>query len=263
MKKLSLFAYCFVVLNIIVISSLLMFRTSVFFKLVQEDSFVEYFGFIFLLATSIALFATCYQYFRRSQLNKTLAAVFLIAGIIFFWASGEEISWGQRIFKIDTPSILVQVNQQDELNLHNINKKFFDRGVKHLTTLLILGSSLLFFLKKDRIWGIKVPDTFLVYSFVLLPAYSLYSHISFGNYIGYIVIVPYFIYFLIKNNKKMLLATVSVVGVIIFVTTIQVLCEHLFISRNEVNEVREYLFGMLCFFYSVNLFNDAKIINRF
>ena len=37
----------------------------------------------------------------------------------------EEISWGQRIFDIDTPEALKEVNVQKEINIHNL--VFFQR----------------------------------------------------------------------------------------------------------------------------------------
>jgi hypothetical protein len=40
--------------------------------------------------------------------------------LLFFLVAGEEISWGQRVFCIDTPEVLVRVNVQGEANLHNI-----------------------------------------------------------------------------------------------------------------------------------------------
>ena len=33
---------------------------------------------------------------------------------------GEEISWGQRIFNIETPGFLAEANAQKETNLHNL-----------------------------------------------------------------------------------------------------------------------------------------------
>jgi hypothetical protein len=47
-----------------------------------------------------------------------IAAVAL--GGLLFVAAGEEISWGQRLLGIETPSVLVDGNRQDELNLHNV-----------------------------------------------------------------------------------------------------------------------------------------------
>ncbi len=33
---------------------------------------------------------------------------------------GEEISWGQRIFNIETPWFLAEANAEKETNLHNL-----------------------------------------------------------------------------------------------------------------------------------------------
>jgi hypothetical protein len=35
-------------------------------------------------------------------------------------AAGEEISWGQRVFGLETPAALSEANVQDETNLHNL-----------------------------------------------------------------------------------------------------------------------------------------------
>lgn len=40
--------------------------------------------------------------------------------LLMFMFCGEEISWGQRIFQVQTPEYLMGVNKQHELNLHNI-----------------------------------------------------------------------------------------------------------------------------------------------
>ena len=45
---------------------------------------------------------------------------FLLLGCAFLFAFLEEISWGQRIFNFSTPQFLQGINQQNELNLHNL-----------------------------------------------------------------------------------------------------------------------------------------------
>jgi hypothetical protein len=44
----------------------------------------------------------------------------LVLSAICFIAAGEEISWGQRLFAIETPEIIANLNLQNELNLHNL-----------------------------------------------------------------------------------------------------------------------------------------------
>lgn len=45
-------------------------------------------------------------------------------GLLFIFAAGEEISWGQRIFGISTPDALLEANRQQETNLHNLNATY-------------------------------------------------------------------------------------------------------------------------------------------
>lgn len=45
----------------------------------------------------------------------------LFFAVLMFMVGGEEISWGQRIFGITTPTSLEAVNVQNEFNIHNID----------------------------------------------------------------------------------------------------------------------------------------------
>ena len=100
--------------------------------MLPEDHYFENVGAISLFVTSI-LFYYCFRVARKS-LEKSWTSlvkrfVYLGLALLFFFGAGEEISWGQRIFGIQTPQSLAQVNKQDELNLHNLtvmeNSKFF------------------------------------------------------------------------------------------------------------------------------------------
>jgi hypothetical protein len=108
-------------------------------RLTAEDNLIESLGAIFLFATSIIFFIV---YARDSAGNdlifiKTKRNIFyLLLGLLFFWGGGEEISWGQRIFNLSTPQTLTQINDQQEINIHNL-KIFSDNGLlnsNHLFT---------------------------------------------------------------------------------------------------------------------------------
>jgi hypothetical protein len=52
---------------------------------------------------------------------KTRRNIFLLLlALVFFFGFGEEISWGQRIFGVQTPEPLREINEQGELNIHNL-----------------------------------------------------------------------------------------------------------------------------------------------
>lgn len=50
------------------------------------------------------------------------AAVFLslLYGLVYVWAGGEEISWGQRILGFESPAYFQQNNDQQEFTFHNL-----------------------------------------------------------------------------------------------------------------------------------------------
>ncbi len=64
------------------------------------------------------------------MVTKTRKNVFLLAlALMFFFGFGEEISWGQRIFRWQTPAQLKEMNVQGETTIHNL--KLFDaRGAQ-------------------------------------------------------------------------------------------------------------------------------------
>lgn len=82
----------------------------------REDGPIEWVGFAsFLAASTLAFWAAWHL-----RPDRRPAVATAVLGAVLFFAAGEEISWGQRIFEVDTPDVLVDGNQQDELNLHNL-----------------------------------------------------------------------------------------------------------------------------------------------
>jgi hypothetical protein len=89
----------------------------------KEDGFFESLTAICFLATSVLFFlkfcrdksGNDFVFFRRKK-----NIFFLVLGIVFLLGFGEEISWGQRFFNLNTPEIIEQFNTQNEINFHNI-----------------------------------------------------------------------------------------------------------------------------------------------
>lgn len=95
-----------------------LFDSETTFKLVKEDGIIEYLGAFLWLLSSIYFFKIFYIFI----LNKKYRSAFFIfsLAILMFFAFGEEISWGQRIFGVETPEYMKENNIQGELNLHNL-----------------------------------------------------------------------------------------------------------------------------------------------
>jgi hypothetical protein len=77
--------------------------------------------------------------------------------LLMFVFMGEEISWGQRIFGFDTPEALMEVNHQNEVNLHNIEfvDRFMGGKYRYLSFMMLmtgLGFPLLALIPRLRRW---------------------------------------------------------------------------------------------------------------
>lgn len=98
----------------------------------QEDGFAEYGTAFALLSISLLLF---YRLFKlMSVKSATWKLGVLLMALIFLFGAGEEISWGQRIFNIESSEYFIENNAQQETNLHNmvvgetkINKLIFSQ----------------------------------------------------------------------------------------------------------------------------------------
>lgn len=90
----------------------------------SEDGFFEILGALGFLCVSLLQL----RLFFASDLPKERRLipffhrnVFVLGlAVVFFFAFGEEISWGQRVFGWQTPESLLETNQQQETNIHNL-----------------------------------------------------------------------------------------------------------------------------------------------
>ena len=107
-----------------------------------EDGIVEYATAVFLLICSLVLAAHARSLIRGRR--GLAAACTLLYALLFFFAAGEEVSWGQRIFGWESSEFFVERNYQAETNIHNLIV-----GEKQLTKTLfgpILTSVMLLYL---------------------------------------------------------------------------------------------------------------------
>jgi hypothetical protein len=96
-------------------------------RLTAEDRVIETLGAIMFLLSSLG-FGLAYLRSSRSPQNVEILAVqtrknifYLLLSLFFLLAFLEEISWGQRIFGIETPAVFIKYNHQEEINIHNLN----------------------------------------------------------------------------------------------------------------------------------------------
>jgi hypothetical protein len=131
-----------------------------------EDGFVEYSQFVTVFTAALLLFIEVGLSLKVNQLRKALIFT-LLAGAFFFIAM-EEISWGQRIFRFQTPSEISQVNVQNETTIHNIGVFNSLQYVGYIT-LCVIGTigGLLHSIRKYK-WNAWIPT--LLPWYLLIPA---------------------------------------------------------------------------------------------
>lgn len=93
-------------------------------RLTEEDGFFENLSAIAYLFASILFFCIFLKYndepytFFGKAVKRNI--YFALLGVLFFLIVAEEINWGQRIFKWNTPKLFMELNAQKETNIHNL-----------------------------------------------------------------------------------------------------------------------------------------------
>ena len=86
----------------------------------NENGFVEILQNIFLIFSIIYFLIFLKKSNLRSEsLIYILFLYFYLFGLIYYFF--EEISWGQHLFKWESPKFFIEFNNQKETNLHNIS----------------------------------------------------------------------------------------------------------------------------------------------
>ena len=166
---------------ILLIGFVLVFTNlPLFERYTVEDGFVEWLTVIGLLMGSY----TCFV--RAVQLRPYRSWLFItgcaLLGLLLFFGAGEEISWGQRIFGIESSDYFKQNNTQGETNLHNlvvngvrINRWVFSFFMTAFMAFYVVVMPMLY---RNKKWmqrfvtycGIPLPKIYQALAFVILFA---------------------------------------------------------------------------------------------
>jgi hypothetical protein len=260
--KISRVFFVSIVVLFMLFTFLLVVGKDIYNTISLEDNLVEYIGFVFLFAAG--LFAALASW-KNFGLKKPIpASILLGVGILFIVAAFEEISWGQRIFGFDTPEKLLAINDQDEFNFHNIDKRFFDRALDRLNILFVVFTTVMLFLNRDYFLGVRMPDVFLTLSFALIPFYHQYNVISLDFYhLLYLPLLAIFFLGIIQKQHIISLSTVVAFLLTIFLLVFHTeFNDHFSISKNSANEIREMIFSIVCAFYAYLLYVDVKRVKH-
>lgn len=163
----------------IVIGFVLVFTDVMLFEsYVAEDGVVEWMTVLGLLSGSVTCFNRVLT-LRHTRSLPFLFAIFLMGAILFFGA-GEEISWGQRLFGIQSPDYFKENNAQGETNIHNliVGGQKLNRIIFTIVLAIALGVYIVLIplLYKRKQWirrlvdffGIPLPQPYQIIAFLLM-----------------------------------------------------------------------------------------------
>ena len=101
---------------------------------VNEDGFVEWMTVMALLTGMVVCIRRVWV--LRGQRPFLFLLMISLLALLFLFGAGEEASWGQRLFGIESGEFFQQNNTQGETNLHNlvvsgrkINELVFSAGL--------------------------------------------------------------------------------------------------------------------------------------
>lgn len=164
-NKTEKLGYAFLAI-IFIISLYLGFSNPDYFNntFAAEDKAVESGTAIMLLCISLLCLFRLFTISKGKPITWKIG-VFLFA-LLFFFGAGEEISWGQRIFGIESGDYFLQNNAQKETNLHNlvvegkkINKIIFSQLLMVAMVIYLLVLPVLY---RKKEWVKNLADKFAV-----------------------------------------------------------------------------------------------------
>lgn len=175
-------------------------------RYMMEDGEIEYATVILLLSSCILVATRWIRLYKKRSLKFSIVCWSVL--LAFLFVAGEEISWGQRIFGIETTEYFMEHNAQGETNLHNlvvgevkINKLIF--GVT-LTTIILIYLIVIpiLYQKSNAIknlidkWYIPVPRprhsiSYLAITLIimLIPASKKWELLEFGSVLIFFLIL--------------------------------------------------------------------------
>ena len=89
-----------------------------FSTFIDEDGIAEWVTVIALVGCAVISITRFFQ--LRKQKKKLFLTFLLISALVLLFGAGEELSWGQRLFNIQSSDFFNEHNTQKEINIHNL-----------------------------------------------------------------------------------------------------------------------------------------------
>jgi len=147
----------------------------------REDALIEWLTVAVLLLAAVLAIVQVVSARQTSSLYYWFFMLFAVACVLFAF---EEISWGQRVLRLESTKFFVENSDQQEINVHNVINEWFSIRTKHVAawTLFIYGV-ILPVLVHNR-WVRSITDRLhvLVPPLILVPGFTLAALMTWDRY---------------------------------------------------------------------------------
>ena len=143
------------------------------YVLLTEDQLFEYWTVVLYLASAFVCLVGPWVVAGTTPITRYWLMGW---GVLFLLVALEEISWGQRIFGVETPDFFVSHNLQDETNFHNLDSEGVNRLFASFVFAVAIALPSLTLMSKRlnsliRRYGVPLPQWELVVPFLLAFAF--------------------------------------------------------------------------------------------
>ena len=256
-SRIAVVGYGVMGLHILLFGVLVIANPQLYNALTWEDQPVEYLTAVWYLSAGVLFFVVA-----GFEPRGVARGIYLLAGIALVFIAGEEISWGQRIIGYATPDYLLDINVQQEFNVHNISNRFTDfiamlyRKCRLALCIVTIAALLC---GRERLLGIPLPSVPLVLGFLAADAYvtqhNLFNLPAFMFRETNMPLLFLGAYALISRQYQLLLmvaATAAVIAANAYAVGQTIL------TLTYPVEVSEYLAGIAYVWYGVELLMSQR-----
>ena len=242
------------------------------YSLTLEDGIFETLTAVFYLAGSLF----CLIGFVAIRRRGPSPGKYLLLGwaVLFLFFGMEEISWGQRVFGLETPEFLASSNLQDETNLHNLNSVYANRLFYSSVFLVgvVLPSLVVFSSRFDSFIGhrgIPLPQPELIVPFALAFTFASPEWMSTApEFVVLLTATVVGLSLAIKTNvlqKDMGVSNMSNLhlwiglGGVLLILLALLVFEDKLRHINQPNEIKEFLFSACFLVFAHRRLSFARI----
>jgi hypothetical protein len=151
-----------------------------FWEIVKEDGVAEYLTALFLFASAITFVFKTASAVRMRNPKQIFFGVMVV--LMFIFGAGEEISWGQRLFGIETGEYFMANNYQKEINLHNLEIGGVDLNILIFSQMMFIGLMFYFVVLGLLTWKVKVVRKLVIDFGVPIPRWHHTVVLLVSNY---------------------------------------------------------------------------------